>query len=80
MERSDRRASGGRDTRRRVAAVALMGVFVLLLTACLGDGTYRVGYGPGQFRPGATYSTAGGEGLTTLTESSPDLLTEIPHL
>ena len=39
-----------------------MGVFVLLLTACLGDGTYRVGYGPGQFRPGATYSTAGGEG------------------
>ncbi len=54
--------SGGRGARRRVAAVALVGVFVLLLTGCFGDGTYGVGYGPGQLRPGATYSTAGGQG------------------
>ena len=63
MERSDRRASGARGTRRwRVATVALVGVFVLLLTSCFGDGTYRVGYDPGQLRPGTTYSTAGGQG------------------
>jgi hypothetical protein len=71
MERSDRRASGARGTRRRVAAVALSGVFVLLLTGCFGDGTYGVGYGPGQLRPGATYSTAGARGWSGYGTTSP---------
>ena len=57
-----RAGSAGRGARRRrVGAIALAAVFVLLLTGCFGDGTYRVGYGPGQLRPGATYSTAGAE-------------------
>ncbi len=58
MERSGRRASGARGTRRRVAAVALVGVFVVLLTGCFGTGRFVVGYGSGDVPPG-TYSTAG---------------------